>query len=397
MLNAHNWWHGVADVKAATKKTDRPLGIGVLSAANINFTALFDPADSHRDVVVTAVGARSLAKAQAQIDKYNVTTAKALGSYDEVLADPDIDAVYIPLPNALHCAWAIKAMNAGKHVLVEKPIASNAAQAKQILETSKKTGKVALEAYHWRFHPAAHRIKELVESGQYGAVQVVDARFYVSAGFIPAEDIRFQYELGGGACIDLAYVFSAALYYACDDPVASRYRILDAHPRLVPKDKDVDEAMEATIGITPTGKSAVTCKVTADMAQPKLFGIIPKLWDGTPTMSIELERARIDFPAFVGPWLQHTITITEKDGEGKLTKNKSTEQCYVGGPQWGEGRGARFWTTYRYQLEAFVDMVRASDAGRAYSGPDVPLGESVKLMELIDDVYRKADLPVRGA
>lgn len=102
---------------------------GVLGAASITFSSLFEPAGSHPGVVIRAVAARSLAKAEAQIAKYKLN-ATAYGSYDELLADPDIDAIYIPLPNGLHCEWAVKSMKAGKHVLIEKPIASNAEQAR---------------------------------------------------------------------------------------------------------------------------------------------------------------------------------------------------------------------------------------------------------------------------
>lgn len=396
VLNAHNWWHAVPKVKSATVKTNSPLRIGVLSAANINYSALFDPVETHPDVTINAVAARSLPKAQAQIAKYNLSSAKAYGSYDEVLDDPDIDAVYIPLPNGLHFEWAIKSMKAGKHVLIEKTITSNARQAEKISETSKATGKVALEAFHWRFHPATHKVKELVSSGKYGAVQSVFAKFMITAGALGQDDIRFQYDLGGGACLDLAYVFSGTTYYACHDIMKCGFDVLEAKPRLAPKDRKVDEAIEATFEVIQPGKEKVTCKVEGDLSQPKLFGIIPRIWDAKPFLSIELERARIDFPGFVGSWLNHSIIINEKDSNGALTGSKMTEQCYVDGPQWVGGRGARFWTTYRYQLEAFVDIVRAKDKGGKYSGPNVPLEESVKLMELIDAVYEKAGLPIRG-
>ncbi|KAK3723586.1 hypothetical protein LTR37_001838 [Vermiconidia calcicola] len=396
LLHVHNWCHGVAKIKSATPKSDNPLRFGVLGAAEINFVALFDPIFTHPGVTVNAIVARSLSKAQAQIDKYQLKNIKAYGSYVELLDDPDIDAVYIPLPNGLHCEWAIKAMEAGKHVLIEKPIASNAEQARRIREVSEKIGKVALEAFHWRFHPAAHQVKEIVDSGKHGNVISVYAQFYVSAGFLKDDDIRFQYDLGGGACLDLAYVFSGTTYFASDDIRASKFNVLAATPRLASVDKKVDAAMEAIFEVEQPGRPTIVCNVSADIARPKLFGLIPKLWEGTPSLSIELEKARIDFPAFVGPWLNHTITITEKKDDGSLSTTKHTEQCYSGGPQWGEGRGERWWTSYRYQLEAFAEMVRAQEAEKEYAGPTLSLDESVRVMELIDAVYQKADLPRRG-
>ena len=398
MLGVYNWWHGVPKFKAATKKIDDPIRFGVLGAAAINYAGLFDPIESHPGATINGVAARSLTKAQAQIAKYKLTSAKAYRSYDELLSDPKIDAVYIPLPNGLHFEWAVKSMQAGKHVLIEKPIASNAEQARRIQETSKATGKVALEAFHWRFHPAAHKVKDLVTSGNYGNVQRVSAEFYIPAPFIPKDDIRFQYDLAGGACMDLTYVFSGTTYMACGKMKESSFNVTQAKARRAPQDNDVDEAMEATFEVHQPGRfvPTVTCEVKADLALPKLFGLIPKIWASMPTLLIELEGAQIAFPAFVGPFISHTITITEKDSDGALTKNKHMEQCYVGGPQWGDRVGARFWTTYRYQLEAFVNMIKAKESGEEYRGPDVSLDDSIKLIELIDSVYQKADLPKRG-
>lgn len=196
--------------------------------------------------------------------------------------------------------------------------------------------------------------------------------------------------------MDLIYVFSSTTYYACQSIIDSTFEVQEAKARLVPSDKDVDAAVEARFEVQQPDKPTISCQIKSDLASPWLFGIIPKLWEGATDLSIELEGARIDFPQFAGPYFAHTITVTDKDSEGKLTKNKRTHQCYVGGPQWGEGNGARFWTTYRYQLEAFVNMVKAKEQGEVYRGPDVSLDDSVKLMGLVDAVYQKAGLPKRG-
>jgi predicted dehydrogenase len=207
ILNVHNWWNGVPKVKASLKRTENPLRIGVLSAADINYSAIIDPIQTHRDAILCGIAARDRSRAQAQIDKYKLGPAcKAYGSYAELLADPDIEAVYIPLPNGLHCEWGIKAMEAGKHVLVEKPITSNAEEARKLQQTATTTGKVGLEAFHWRFHPAAHRLKEIVESGKYGYPTSIYAQLNVPAGQFDKNNIRFNYKLGGGACMDLTYV-----------------------------------------------------------------------------------------------------------------------------------------------------------------------------------------------
>jgi predicted dehydrogenase len=198
MLSANNWWHGVSKKKSLLQKEEAPLRIGVLSAAAINYTALFDPVESHPGAVVAAVAARDVSRAQAQIKKYKLPACKAYGNYNELLADPNIDAIYIPLPNGLHAEWAIKSMEAGKHVLIEKAITSNAAQAREVQDAAARMKKVALEAYHWRFHPAAHVTKAIVDSGKYGNPISVKAGFGIPRGAINKDDIRYNYKLGGG-------------------------------------------------------------------------------------------------------------------------------------------------------------------------------------------------------
>lgn len=385
-------------VKASLKqKNESAIKIGVLSAAAINYTAIFDPIQSHPDVVITAIAARSKAKAEAQIAKYQLDGVKAYGSYDELLQDGDVDVIYIPVPNGLHTKWALKAMKAGKHVLIEKPISNNAAEAKEIQECSQATNKVALEAYHWRFHPAAHRVKQLIESGKYGLLISTFTKLIVPPGAISADDIRFKYDLGGGSSMDLAYVFSSSLYWAssASEVKNTRFEVIEAKPIINKSDNNIDEGMDTTISINhpDTSRPAVKCTTHARLARPKLFGLIPQYWDLSPGVVLELEKAKIEFTNFVGPWIGHKIIITEKPS-GK----KTVENCYVDGPEWGT-KGQDWWTTYRYQLEAFVERIKKADGGEIakYEGPWVSLDESVKVMEIVDAVYQKCDMPVRGA
>jgi predicted dehydrogenase len=145
-----------------------------------------DPVSTHPTALITAIAARDKSRAQAQIDAYKSLLpgdVKAHGSYDAVVSDPDIDAVYIPLPNGLHHRWAVAALRNAKHVLIEKPMASNAREAREIRDAASAAGKVALEAFHWRFHPAAHTVKSMVLSGEYGPVRSVNAAMVFPAGF----------------------------------------------------------------------------------------------------------------------------------------------------------------------------------------------------------------------
>lgn len=391
IFKIHNWWNGVNNVKATLKKEDNALRIGVLSAAKINFPAIIDPVQTHPGATLCGIAAREQSRAQAQINKHKLgPTCKAYGSYADLLADPNIDAVYVPLPNGLHCEWAVKAMEAGKHVLIEKPMTSNSEQARRVREVASTTNKIALEAFHWRFHPAAHRVKSLIESGKYGNPKSVYACMKLPGHIVGKDDIRLKYNLAGGASMDLTYIFSASSYFASRDFPKCEFRVLEAVPRLNEADKNVDEAITSKFVVDQEGKPPVTCSVEGDLTPPPFLGFIPRFWAFTAFTTIELEKAKIEFDKFVLPTLGHSITITEKDS-GK----KQVENLYVDGPQWGT-RGKPWWTTYRYQLEAFVDMVRAKDTGTDYSGPWMSLDESEKLMEVIDSVYDKAGLPRRG-
>ncbi|KAK4557008.1 hypothetical protein LTR86_005989 [Recurvomyces mirabilis] len=395
MHGAHNWYHGVPKIVASTRKTDRPLHLGVLGAAAINPGAIFDPVSTHPDIIIAGIAARSRAKAETQIKQCKLQHAKAYDSYDALLGDPDIDAVYNPLPNGLHAEWTIKAMRAGKHVLVEKPIASNAEQVREIKKVADETGKVVLEAFHWRLHPAAHLVKSLVQSGKYGKVLEISAQMGLPAGALAKDDIRFKYDLAGGSSMDLTYAYSAVSYFATPSLYGAEIEVLSAKPRLNATDPNIDDAMDASFTIRK-GKDTVLCHTSIDLAAPWLFGVIPPIWKLTATCDIELDKAKISFPNFPGAWLQHSISVTDK-ATGKVEKYSA----YVDGPEW-KGRGQRWWTTYRYQLEAFVKGVRAVQGGKTLDEVAkmdeiswVSLEESEAEIAIIDKVYEKTDLPRR--
>lgn len=398
MISLHNWWNGVNKVKASLSKDPQPLRFGVLSAASINFTALFDPIATHTGAVVSAIAARDIQRAAAQIEKYGLSNATAYGSYDELLANPDIDAVYIPLPTSFHYEWTLKTLEAGKHVLVEKPIALNAREAHRICECAARRGKIVLEAFHWPFHPAAQAVKELIDSGVYGAVRSINARMALPAGAMPEDEIRSRYPLGGGACMDMAYVFSAACYYA-DARKDTTVEILRAEPRTCRSEPRTDEAMSSTFTLRDSARAPVTCTVETDLAVAKLFGIIPRFWAITQSLSIELENARIQFNNFATPWLQHTVTTEERNASAEWTGKKEVRKWYKGGSEWGN-RGEDWWTTYRHQLEAFCAKVKEVEAGEGTSGegsrPWLMPEDSAKVMSVIDAVYQKSELPRPG-
>src|SRR5215469_3185924 len=125
-----------------------PVRFGILGAARIAPKALIEPANQLDSIEVLAVSARDPVRASAFAAAHGIP--RVLSSYDELIAASDIDAVYIPLPNSLHCEWTLRALRAGKHVLCEKPIASNAAEAQQMADVARATGLVLAEAFHYR-------------------------------------------------------------------------------------------------------------------------------------------------------------------------------------------------------------------------------------------------------
>src|SRR5882757_9896991 len=146
--------------------------IGTLGAARITPFALTKPATKVPEVEVVAVAARDRARAEKFAAKRGIP--RVHDSYDALLADPEIDAIYNPLPNGLHCEWTIKALEAGKHVLCEKPFTANAKEAEAVAAVATRTGLVVMEAFHYRYHPLAKRMREIVASDELGTIERVE-------------------------------------------------------------------------------------------------------------------------------------------------------------------------------------------------------------------------------
>ncbi|MBI3505254.1 MAG: Gfo/Idh/MocA family oxidoreductase [Proteobacteria bacterium] len=174
-----------------------PLRIGILGAANIARMFIAGVAPS-KTVTVTAVASRDLAKAQAFAKECGV--ARALGSYEALLADPAVDAIYNPLPNTLHAEWSIKAAAAGKHVLCEKPLATTASDAVAMFAAAKKHGVHIVEAYPYRAQPQTQKLAELLAAGAIGKIRLIRSSFGVF--FSDPANIRLKPDVGGGALLD---------------------------------------------------------------------------------------------------------------------------------------------------------------------------------------------------
>jgi predicted dehydrogenase len=178
---------------------------GLLSTARINDKFLEGVAEA-RDSAVLAIASRDHARAESYAAERGIP--RAYGSYDALLADPDIDAVYISLPNSMHLEWSGRALRAGKHVLCEKPLSRREADVAAIFDLAEREGRLLMEAFMYRHHPQTARVAELVRSGAIGRLRLIRASFSFNA--TDPADVRLLTTLDGGSLMDVGcYCVSA--------------------------------------------------------------------------------------------------------------------------------------------------------------------------------------------
>ncbi|KAJ3781021.1 NAD(P)-binding protein [Lentinula aff. detonsa] len=374
-------------VKAEVEgSSNQPIKFGILGAANIAPPALIIPAKSHSEVIVYAVAARDLQKAQKFAKKHGIS--KVYGGsngYQQLLDDPEIDAIYNPLPNGLHFEWTMKALLAGKHVLCEKPFASTAEEVRQMFDLAEKKELVLLEAFHYRFHPAIQRVKSILDSGELGKIKSVDAKLTAPAGAIKPSDIRFDLALGGGSMMDMGcYTMNCIRYLTSSNPTsvvsATALPLKSANVN----ETKIDRAMTATLALP----NDVIASLEVDLAMPweffppKLF----KVW-----VEIKCEGGEVELLNFVLPTLYHSIKVSNKAG-GTLTKRVEKiykfADAHLDDPS--KALGEDWWLTYRYQLEAFVDKLKGRTPQTWVTRED-----SIANLQWIENVYEKAGLGSR--
>src|SRR5262245_17138757 len=175
-----------------------PVRWGILGAAGIaesSFLPALADAGGGRPVVI---GARDGSRAERWASDHGVV--RGAEGYTAVVEDPDVDAVYVPLPNGLHAEWTIAALDAGKHVLCEKPLTSNADEARKVAEKATETGLTVMEAFHYRYHPLIARVLELLHAGTVGAIRRIETELCFPLPLF--KDIRYRLDLAGGATMD---------------------------------------------------------------------------------------------------------------------------------------------------------------------------------------------------
>ncbi len=174
---------------------------GIISTANIGRNRVIPAIQQSSNGEVVAVGSRDLDRAQAFAADLGIP--RAYGSYEELIADPDVDAIYNPLPNSMHAEWSVACAEAGKPTLCEKPFASDAAEAQTMTDAFTSRGILFAEAFMWRFHPQSQKVKALVDSGAVGTINVLNATFDFALGPGSDDNIRLSKPLVGGSLMDV--------------------------------------------------------------------------------------------------------------------------------------------------------------------------------------------------
>lgn len=182
----------------------QPLRLGIISTAGINALAIFNVIKKVEGIIVQAVASRGLKTADEYANRYNIP--QAYGDYNEVINLPYIDCVYISLPNSLHSEWTIKALKAGKNVLCEKPMATSTKEANELIKTQDKSGKILMEAMHYRYHPVIQKAEEIVRGGEIGEIIEVSSSF---CQFLPL--YKLQSKLSQGKISDAIMSFFQSL------------------------------------------------------------------------------------------------------------------------------------------------------------------------------------------
>ncbi|UDL96727.1 Gfo/Idh/MocA family oxidoreductase [Lichenihabitans sp. PAMC28606] len=193
----------------------RPLAWGVLSTAKIGVETVIPAMQKGELCEIRAIASRHLTTAQAAAARLGIP--QAYGSYEELLADPSIDAIYNPLPNHLHVPWTLRALEAGKHVLCEKPIALTADEATQLVEASARTGRLVAEAFMVRHHPQWLKVRDLIANGRIGETRAISTLF--SYFLTDPSNVRNQADIGGGGLYDIGcYAINTARFVFGDEP-----------------------------------------------------------------------------------------------------------------------------------------------------------------------------------
>jgi predicted dehydrogenase len=328
-----------------TAITADPIRFGILGAAKIAPKALVGPVAKLDGVEVTRIAARDRGRAEAFAAEHGI--GGVADDYVQVIEADDVDVVYNPLPMSLHAEWTIRALRAGKHVLCEKPFASNATEAAEMVAAAEAEDLVLCEAFHYRYHPLFLRLLDEVAAGRIGTIRRVEGVFETR---ISRPDIRWDYATSGGSLMDLGcYPMSWVRHLTGEEP----------------------EVVSAT---AVEGPERIDARITAELRFPSgVTGSVRSAMDRGPEISLLVEgdggRIVVDNP--MAPQNGNRVVIQTPSG-------------VTSGP-------IEAGISYHHMVRAFIDHL--------IHGTPFPTqgADSIANMAAIDAVYQAAGLPLRGA
>jgi predicted dehydrogenase len=319
---------------------------GILSTANIAIKRVIPAILAGQRGTIAAIASRDLDRAAGIAARFGIP--RSYGTYQALLENPEIEAIYNPLPNHLHVEWTVKALEAGKHVLCEKPIALDAAEARQIVAARDRSGKCVIEAFMVRFHPQWHRVRALVREGRIGSVRALQSAFTFPM-YDPA-NVRNRADFGGGSLYDVGcYPIVTARYVYGAEPDRA-IALVDRDPQL-----GVDRVTSGLVAF-PGGQLLFTSAL-----QLALYQRVVIL--GT--------KGRIEIPVPFTPPKEHPCRIIIDSGDSLDGSSAIVEE---------------FAPIDQYQAQC--DLAAAAFRGDATQ--EFPIEDAIANMRVIDALYRSA-------
>lgn len=348
-----------------------------------------------------------------------------ISDYIELIDDPAISCVYIALPNSLHYEWTLRALRAGKHVLLEKPSVSNGTEACKLFRhplVTAPNAPILLEAFHYRFHPAWQTFLALIHKDPVaGPVQLASSEQYIFKGHLPNDDIRFIYSLSGGCLMDFGAYTVSCLRQILNDarPEVSSTTFRMLRKQDIHQEGQVPEQIDSAVTATYKTRSGAQGRMVADLQTSGGYSWLPSAWTkhwpsmGWPKCVVQLGEKEVESSQANGeqhtvtrkvtmwnhlaPSLYHTIRVEDQHlirrGSQEIRSwNESKTVKAYDWPNKSDGRvGAEWWPTHRYQLEEFVNRVK----GRRGTGVWVDGEDSIAQMDVMDATYENGGLKLR--
>jgi len=319
--------------------------IGILGAAGIAPAAIINPAKVVDGAEIVAVAARDRSVAEKYAKEHGIP--KVHDSYEDLIADPDIDLIYNPTPNGLHGKWTIASVQAGKHVLCEKPFTANADEARAVVGAVDATDRVVIEAFHYRYHPTMLRAIEIVQSGELGDLVSVESGFVVPGA--PRDDIRWNLALAGGGLMDVGcYPVHLLRHIVGAEPTVLAATAIQSEPEV---DGEITVDLQFPGGVSGKVRSSMIAE------KPEIYATIV----GTLGMM-----------EITNPFLPHHGSAIAVTVDGSTRTEAQTAEA-----------------SYNFQLRAVVDAVLRGE-------PVITdTTDAIANMVVIDAAYRAAGMDVR--